>query len=854
MSDTARLRQFLSQRFNDSELIIFCFDYFPVVQQEFSDGMRRSRKIQLLLEHCRNQGKLPQLLAALQRERPDQAQQELADPLQKRILPRPQLPIPSQHNPRQIFLSHASQDILFAQRLAHDLRESGWPVWIAFESIRPGEKWVEAINRGLEESGIFLLIMTPAAANSHWVRDETSVAISLHNKGKALFLPLLFVECDVPLLWRVHHWIRFTEQYEVGWYKLQEALDAKLKSHVGRELSAPKAELPKSLESSRSQPLTQREKEVDQRNADRFYAQLLEAAKQKNWVKVIELSGQVQALVGEYRDVLRLVYIAHDGLRQEQLQNVASSTVFSTLLEDNEMLIRTCQDSGYSPQLLQGATKFVKFIAEAGNKIENIFERRMVQTILDYWSNVLYGQNKHTISLTLAHFDPSIAPVLTDEDNPYVGLDPFVEANHHLFFGRQTMVNRLVKHLQSERFLAVVGSSGSGKSSLVLAGLLPQLKNNAVEESGNWHYYPPFVPGSNPLINLAIAIGQEFEQDTIIFWQEIRKFQRHPKHLLRLVNNAHAQPVVFVIDQFEETFTLCTNPQIRYAFIENLIQLVQAPESRHTVILTMRIDFENYIAQLEHFLRLYTEARVVITPLTATELRTAIIGPAKLVNLQFTDNVADLLVQDILGEPAALPLLQFTLSKMWNMRDRNRITRSAYNQLGGGRLALSTSANAFYESLLVEDQRVVRWILLNMVRPTAGLEVTNNRIRRSDLFRGVAGEQRIAIVLDRLIDEGLVRESAAFESDDTQIEIAHEALIRNWEKLVDWIAEEREAIHRRLRLMEAAENWDYLEREEGALLQQGSLYEEAIKRTDLTPLELDFVQASRRRIQSEQKD
>lgn len=213
--DTAKIRQFLTERFNDTELRIFCFDYFLDVNHDFTDSMTKSQKIQLLLEHCQKdrERRVPNLLAALQAVRPDQFREAFPAPL-----PTEPLPPPTARNPRQIFISHAHQDAAFAHRLADDLQQQGWTVWIAPESLRLGEKWVDAIERGLEESGIFVLALTPAAVNSRWVRKETNAAIELYEEGKIQFIPLLVEPCQVPLLWRDYQssTIPFARDYHTG--------------------------------------------------------------------------------------------------------------------------------------------------------------------------------------------------------------------------------------------------------------------------------------------------------------------------------------------------------------------------------------------------------------------------------------------------------------------------------------------------------------------------------------------------------------------------------------------------------------------------------------------------------------
>lgn len=233
-----------------------------------------------------------------------------------------------------------------------------------------------------------------------------------------------------------------------------------------------------------------------------------------------------------------------------------------------------------------------------------------------------------------------------------------------------------------------------------------------------------------------------------------------------------------------------------------------------------------------------------VTPLNAGEIREAIEGPAKLVGLKFEEGIVEALINDVLGEAAALPLLQFTLLKLWEARDRNRVTWTAYRRLGGGRQALSNSADAFYRQLIPEDQVTARRILLRLVRPGEGLEVTSNRLQRGRLYYKAEARDRIDRVLDKLIQARLVHRTPGETNADDQIEVAHEALVRNWPTLIAWLEEERQHIRDRNRLTVAAEQWQ-LRGRDGSALWRGALLEEAAHYADLNELETEFITASK---------
>lgn len=525
-------------------------------------------------------------------------------------------------------------------------------------------------------------------------------------------------------------------------------------------------------------------------------------------------------------------------------------------------LLRAHRQAGDTPEMLDRIETFIHQGQATGALLDAEEERWMAQGVLDYWSATLFRADRRAPDATLADFDPNLAPELPDELCPYVGLDPFRETMHTAFFGRERLVTTLVEKLADSRLLAVVGPSGSGKSSLVLAGLMPALQQGALPGSEAWHYMPRTVPGSNPLANLVRLIqaaGGERE-DPVARAQHEEKLLRENRHrLLDLVSATGEMPVVGVVDQFEEVFTLCNDQQVLLAFIDNLINIVQAPGPRHTVILTMRTDFEPFMARLPDFYPLFEQALVRVTPLSASELREAIEKPAEKVGLKFESGIVDQLVQDLLGEPAGLPLLQFTLLKLWDNRARNRITWAVYNQLGGGRLALSRSADAIYDKLIPEDQVTARRIFLRLVRPGEGLEFTSNRVLLRILYQAGEAQDRVDRVLDKLIAAHLLRVSEGDVAADTQVEVAHEALVRNWPTLVAWLEEERHNIRRRQGITDAAEHWIASGRDAGALYTTGSLLQEAqhIVNTSGVPLngqEAEFISASEKALETAQQE
>lgn len=207
--DATQLHPFIVDHFSLDELKTLCFN----LGIEFDDlgGDTRQGKARELVKAMQRQTRLDHLAAHLSLARPDAYRQRFH---QSPTIPA--TPARLRRNPRQIFISHATADADFAHRLKDDLEAEGWRVWIAPDSIGAGEKWVEAIDRGLETSGVFVVALTPEAVASRWVRTETNAAIALEHRGKMRFLPLDLAECDLPVLWSGYQYVGFRRSYEAG--------------------------------------------------------------------------------------------------------------------------------------------------------------------------------------------------------------------------------------------------------------------------------------------------------------------------------------------------------------------------------------------------------------------------------------------------------------------------------------------------------------------------------------------------------------------------------------------------------------------------------------------------------------
>ena len=495
-------------------------------------------------------------------------------------------------------------------------------------------------------------------------------------------------------------------------------------------------------------------------------------------------------------------------------------------------LLRLYRDKGAAPELLREAETFLKKGSATGAVIDIDDDRMGGQSLLDYWAAILSRADRPPTQTFLEEFDAEVVPTLPDELCPYVGLESFGESRRQLFFGRERVLKEMVERLREHRFLAVIGPLGSGKSSLVLGGLVPALKSGMLPGSDRWRYYPTFSPGADPLAHLARAVGALSAGENTA-WRA--------GDLVRFIDDGGDQSAVIVVDGFEELFSVCQIAEKRDAFADALLGLVASPK-RHVVLMTLRSDFEAQIAAVPQLHEPFERSGFRLPPLSASELRDTICGPAEQVGLKFEAGLVDRLVKEILGEPAGLPLLQFTLLKLWDRRDRNRVTLEAYRKIGGGRLALARAADELHDSLSPQDQTTLKAIVLLMVRPAAGMEVVTSSIRRAAAYPK-ADRASVDRVIDKLIAARLVRLIPGNGPGDQQLEMAHGALVWNWPRLVEWLDEERVHTRRRVRLTTAAEQWKAHGRDPGGLL-GGSLLEEAKTYDDLTPFEEEFIAAS----------
>jgi WD40 repeat protein len=390
-------------------------------------------------------------------------------------------------------------------------------------------------------------------------------------------------------------------------------------------------------------------------------------------------------------------------------------------------------------------------------------------------------------------------------ENPYKGLRAFREGDADDFFGRDALIERLLTRMDEthERFLAVVGPSGSGKSSVVKAGLIPALRRGALPGSNNW-FITEMYPSSQPIAELEAALLRVAinPPETLI-----HQLEEDERGLLRAIKRIlpadDDSDLVLVIDQFEELFTQVGTEKDRLHFLNSLRAALEDPKGRLRVIVTIRADFYDRPLQYEALGELMRQQTEVVLPLSAADLQRAITGPAQRVGVKLEPGLVQAIVDAVGEQPGTLPLLQYALTELFERRNGRVLTLQAYEQIGGVTGALARRADELYRDFTPEQQETARQLFLRLVTLGEGSEDTRRRVRRTELgddpqldsVIGLFGQYRL-LTFDR---DPITR--------GPTVEVAHEALIRTWDRLKGWIEESREDLRIQRRLTSAAHEW-----------------------------------------------
>lgn len=443
--------------------------------------------------------------------------------------------------------------------------------------------------------------------------------------------------------------------------------------------------------------------------------------------------------------------------------------------------------------------------------------------------------------------------------NPYKGLHAFNTVDAEDFFGRDAFIEKLLSRLQEahpqQHFLALVGPSGSGKSSLLKAGLIPALRNGALPGSGKW-FVVDMIPGMHPIDKLEAALIRVAANQASQLREQLQRDERGLLRVADIVLPADNSELVIIVDQFEEVFTLVEDETARQHFLDLLRAAISDVRSRVRVIVSLRADYYDRPLHYPEFGELIRSRMETVLPLTAQGLERAVRGPAERVGVTFEQGLVEHIVSTMNYQAGALPLLQYALTELFDHRQGRVMTHAAYQEMGGAIGALANRADEIYTGLTLKGQALARQMFLRLVTLGEGAEDTRCRTAQSEL---------LSLTDDRELMEEIIEHFAVYRlllldhdphTREATVEVAHEAILREWDRLRGWLNESREDIRQERVLARAAQEWK-LHNQDISYLLRGARLEQVetwYQTTDLvlTPLEQDYIDKSLQQRQQEQ--
>ncbi len=409
-------------------------------------------------------------------------------------------------------------------------------------------------------------------------------------------------------------------------------------------------------------------------------------------------------------------------------------------------------------------------------------------------------------------------PDLVPGDVPYVGLASFQTGDADRFFGREALTATLVDLVRRRRFTGVFGASGSGKSSLLRAGLAARSDDPVVI----------ITPGRDPVEECAVALAGLTGESPVAAKAEL---SASPGNLHLWIRKAAAErDLLLVVDQFEEVFTQCAAAD-REWLVRALTAAANADNSRVRVVIGVRADFYGHCGRYPDLIAALHGSQVLVGPMSADELRLAITEPAARAGATVEMALVVRLVADVTGRASALPLVSHALVETWRRRRGMTLSLAGYEQAGGVEHAIARTAEEVFGALSAEGRRDARAVLLRLIALGEGTEDTRRRVRRHELEVDQA-------LLDRLARARLIT------LDDDTVELTHEALIQAWPRLRDWIAVDRDVLRRHRELSDATDTWEAHDRDPDALYRGARLEQAHGLRDRLSSRERDFLDAS----------
>ncbi len=470
-----------------------------------------------------------------------------------------------------------------------------------------------------------------------------------------------------------------------------------------------------------------------------------------------------------------------------------------------------------SEELEKGLTRFAEYLPERAPILQEKFKsiakklRATLGAELSALSPILKTQREDTVNqmklMCMETLDISFRalcagqnPPPYDSRPPFLGLFPFRAEDKEFYFGREDLVQKLAARIKEHPFLTVMAASGSGKSSLVMAGLIPALEAQMAY----------LTPSDDPAERLRSA-------------QE----------------NADGN-TIYVVDQFEELFTLTRDADARESFIKELLELTKT----NRVVITMRADFWGEVAAYQDLKQAMQDHQELIAPMDAAELQSAMEQQAAAVSLRFDSNLSEDILKEVSGAPGAMPLLQHALWMLWKRRHGLWLKTDEYRAFGGVKQAIASTAEEVYASCSDVERERIQNIFLRLTRLDDSGEGrdTRRRVLIEDLFPVNSDSLATTQLLNKLADARLIVKT------DKEVEVAHEALIRHWNRLTGWLNDDRDNLRLREGVSEDAREWEKSNRDETLLNHRGFRLDAALTmsqnpRYQLNPTEQAYLNA-----------
>ena len=804
-----------------------------------------------------------------------------------------------QHSAVTLFYSYAHEDEPLRDALNKHLsglqRHGLIQAWHD-RQIPAGADRAQDIDRHLESASIILLLISADfVASDYCYGIEMQRALQRHDEGSARVIPILLRPCEWEhTTFAILQALPRNGKAVTQWPSRDEAF-REIARDIREVIIAP------SVPMAPGEPRPPLRTFLSAAPADHTFATRLTADLRERRVNAwyAERSGDLEAVRTQIRSagiVLQIISPAAQSSRviREQLDiaHLYQRPLISIVAEGDDSFLQA-EHPGYpvidarEGRYQQGLADLLAILQPVGEEL--VPSRQEPPTPAPVGEGLVLSRSQQ------------------EPRNPYKGLDAFTAASSGDFFGRDKLIAELIEKVgivadipkgvaarfiaptrshdtletagaellphrevaarfialtgshypPGSRLLAIVGASGSGKSSVVMAGVLPRLQQGALLGSEHWVYLPPMKPGARPLEALAFTLAdhlpgssfkrlrEDLEDDStrglhLLALQIVRTretldpSQTRGPSVTRDKSGSYElgdtpPRVVLFIDQFEELFTLTSDEWERRQFIDLLITAIIDPKGSLVVILTLRADFYDRLGTYPELGQLVVGHQAIIWPMNVQDLRAVITRPAALPDVQLSfegDLVGDLLFE-MQGQPGALPLLQFTLAQLFARRDGYRLTQAAYQEIGGVRGALSQHAEQTYAALPSEEHRkLARTLFVRLIEPGATEQDTTRR--RASLSEFTLDDPTETRLMRETIDVFVTARllTANEIAGKTTIEASHEALIREWPRLGEWMRTAREDIPLQQAISGDVAEWERRDKP-GDRLYRGSQLKEA---------------------------